>query len=89
MVTILLRILGVRLSTSDADLKGACSPKVEKGKIKQYLKPYACRHSWISWQLENNVPIATVAKYAGNSPKTILTNYVSFNPTISLAPEMV
>ena len=57
--------------------KGVVGNLMEQGKIKTYLKPYATRHSFITWQLKAGVTPANVAKIVGNSPEMIYKHYVS------------
>ena len=57
-------------------------------KISQYLNPYATRHTWITLQLIEGVPIKNIAKLAGNTPEVILKNYASYVPDFNLAPEI-
>lgn len=61
---------------------------IEEGKVRQYLKPYAARHTFITLQLQSNVPIQNVAKLTGNSPKVIIEHYASAIPDVELAPEI-
>lgn len=68
--------------------KGVVVKLVEEQKISQYLTPYSMRHTWINHQLINGVPIANVAKFAGNSPEIIFKNYISYRPDIPLASEI-
>jgi len=41
----------------------------------RYRKPYQTRHTFITLCLEKNVPVATIAKWVGNSPNTIFKYY--------------
>lgn len=50
---------------------------IKVGKVKNYLKPYATRHSFITWQLGAGQTPANVAKLVGNSPEMIYKHYVS------------
>ena len=67
---------------------GVVAKLLIEGKITQYLKPYATRSTWIMHQLNNNVPIKNVARLAGNSPETIVENYLSYVPDAPLAKEI-
>lgn len=49
----------------------------KEGKISQYLKPYATRHTFISLQLQAGANIADLAKQVGNSPDVIMKHYAS------------
>jgi integrase len=61
---------------------------IKEGKVRQYLKPYAARHTFITLQLQSNVPIQNVAKLTGNSPGVIIEHYASAIPDVELAPEI-
>jgi integrase len=61
----------------DRRRKGVIEDLMKQGKIKTYLKPYATRHSFITWQLKAGVTPANVAKIVGNSPEMIYKHYVS------------
>jgi integrase len=61
---------------------------VAEGKIRQYLKPYATRATWITLQIEAGIPIKNIAKAAGNSPEVIQKHYESIHPHVDLAPEI-
>ena len=50
---------------------------VEQGKVKQYLKPYCLRHSFITRLIREGVDIKTVATLSGNSPETIIKHYLA------------
>lgn len=56
--------------------------------ISQYLTPYATRHTWITLQLTEGVPIKNVAKLAGNSPEVILKSYAGYVADFNLASEI-
>jgi integrase len=70
------------------DRLGLVTQLVVDKKISQYLKPYATRHTWITLQLLSGVHIKNIAKFAGNSPQTIMQNYSSYVPNLSLADEI-
>jgi len=57
--------------------KGVVADLIKQGRIKTYLKPYATRHSFITWQLKAGMTPANVAKIVGNSPEMIYKHYVS------------
>ncbi|MBD2773319.1 tyrosine-type recombinase/integrase [Iningainema sp. BLCCT55] len=57
--------------------KSLIAELITSGKLKQYLTPYATRHTFITLQLEAGVPIQNVAKWVGNSPATIIKHYQS------------
>ncbi len=76
------------MGTNRRSRMGVVTKLVKAGKIRQYLKPYATRHTWISLQLEAKVPIKNVAKLAGNSPDVILKYYESIHESVTLAPEV-
>ncbi|AFZ22332.1 tyrosine-type recombinase/integrase [Allocoleopsis franciscana] len=56
---------------------GIVETLIKEGKVKTYLKPYATRHSFITWQLKAGQTPANVAKLVGNSPEMIYKHYVS------------
>lgn len=70
------------------DRLGVVTQLVVDKKIAQYLKSYATRHTWITLQLLSGVHINNIAKLAGNSPQTIMENYSSYVPNMSLATEI-
>jgi integrase len=57
-------------------------------RISQYLTPYATRHTWITLQLTEGVPIKNVAKLAGNTPEVILKSYAGYVANFNLAAEI-
>jgi integrase len=57
--------------------RGVIAKLMQEGKLEFYLKPYATRHSFITWQLKAGETPANVAKLAGNSPEIIYRHYVS------------
>lgn len=59
-----------------------------ENKVKYYLKPYATRHSFITWQLANGMTPANVAKLVGNTPQMIYEHYISTDENITLAFEL-
>jgi integrase len=59
-----------------------------EGKVGYYLKPYATRHSFITWQLAYGMTPANVAKLVGNTPEMIYKHYVSADEDIKLAFEI-
>ena len=50
---------------------------VEQGKVKQYLKPYCLRHSFITRLIREGVDIATIAALVGNSTEMIVKHYLA------------
>jgi integrase len=56
---------------------GIIETLIKEGKVKTYLKLYATRHSFITWQLKAGQTPANVAKLVGNSPEMIYKYYVS------------
>jgi integrase len=56
---------------------GIIGTLIKEGKVKTYLKLYATRHSFITWQLKAGQTPANVAKLVGNSPEMIYKHYVS------------
>ena len=48
---------------------------VEQGKIKQYLKPYATRHTFITAYVDLNYPAHIIAALVGNSADAIWKHY--------------
>jgi integrase len=76
---------------------GTVHERIQKGvvlqlaldkKISQYLTPYTTRHTWITLQLTQGVPIKNIAKLAGNSPEVILQSYASYVTDFDLAVEI-
>jgi integrase len=61
---------------------------IREGKVSIYLKPYAMRHSFITWQLAAKMTPANVAKLVGNSPEIIYKHYVSADKDAELAFEL-
>jgi integrase len=57
--------------------KGLIARLIEQGKVKTYLKPYATRHSFITWQLKAGQTPANVAALVGNTADVIYKCYVS------------
>jgi integrase len=56
---------------------GVVEKLAREKKIRFYLKPYATRHSFITWQLKAGQTPANVAKLVGNTPEMIYKHYVS------------
>jgi integrase len=56
---------------------GLIETLIKEEKVKTYLKLYATRHSFITWQLKAGQTPANVAKLVGNSPEMIYQHYVS------------
>jgi integrase len=74
---------GVHNNSHDSD--GVIETLAREGKIRFYLKPYATRHSFITWQLAHGVTPANVAKLVGNSPEMIYKHYVSADADLCVA----
>ncbi len=60
---------------------------VEQGKVKQYLKPYCLRHSFITRLVREGVDIATIASLVGNSTEMIVKHYLAARKDFDL-PEL-
>ena len=67
---------------------GVLEVLAREGKIRFYLKPYATRHSFITWQLKAGMTPANVAKLVGNSPEMIYKHYVSVDEDAKVAFEV-
>lgn len=70
------------------DRNGIIEMLIKEGKVKTYLKPYAMRHSFITWQLTAGMTPANVAKLVGNSPEVIYKHYVSAEKDPEVAFEL-
>lgn len=70
------------------DIDGVIEILGREGKVGHYLKPYATRHSFITWQLANGMTPANVAKLVGNTPDMIYKHYVSADEDIKVAFEI-
>jgi integrase len=68
--------------------QGVIEKLIKSKKVSQYLKMYATRHTFITYQLRNGMQPADVAKLVGNSPETIYTYYVSPSRNFQMAPEI-
>jgi integrase len=60
--------------------RSAIAVLIEQGLVKQYLKPYSTRHSFINWQITGGVDIKTIADCVGNSPAAIMKHYLDSTP---------
>jgi len=60
---------------------------VATGKVGEYLPTYNLRHSWITRMLRSGLDIATVAKFAGNKPDTIMKHYLAAKTQDLVLPE--
>jgi len=69
-------------------INGVVEVLAREGKIRFYLKPYATRHSFITWQLKAGMTPANVAKLVGNSPEMIYKHYVSVDEDAKVAFEV-
>jgi len=67
---------------------GIIEALIKEGKVKTYLKPYATRHSFITWQLKAGESPANVARLVGNSPEMIYKHYVSADDDAKVAFEI-
>lgn len=70
---------------ASASQVGTIKRLVEQGKVKQYLKPYATRHTFITLQLHAGTPVEVVAKAVGNSPEVIYKHYLDIDRAATLA----
>jgi integrase len=68
--------------------EGVVEALIKEGKVSAYLKPYAMRHSFITWQLAAGMTPANVAKLVGNTPEVIYKHYVSADKDPELAFEL-
>jgi integrase len=57
---------------------------VELGEIENQLPTYHLRHTFITQMIRKGVDIATIANLVGNSPETILSNYLGADKGITL-----
>lgn len=55
--------------------KSIINELVQQGKVKQYLKPYATRHTFITHQINKGVQAHVIAGWVGNSADTIWRHY--------------
>ena len=74
--------------TGKNNVDGVIETLAREKKVRFYLKPYATRHSFITWQLASGITPANVAKLVGNSPEMIYKHYVSADEDIKLAFEI-
>jgi integrase len=70
------------------ETNGVVEELAQTKKIRFYLKPYATRHSFITWQLKAGMTPANVAKLVGNSPEMIYKHYVSADEDAKVAFEV-
>jgi integrase len=78
---------GYNRGKNDKHTDGVIEERIREGKVQTYLKPYAMRHSFITWQLAAGMTPANVAKLVGNSPEMIYKHYVSAEKDPELAFE--
>jgi len=64
--------------------EGVVEHLIKEGKLKIYLKPYATRHSFITWQLNAGMSPSNVARLVGNTPEMIYKHYVSADEDITV-----
>ncbi len=55
--------------------KSVINDLIEQGKVKQYLKPYATRHTFITHQINNGYQAHAIAGLVGNSANSIWEYY--------------
>ena len=70
------------------EMNGVIEELAREKKVRFYLKPYATRHSFITWQLKAGMTPANVAKLVGNSPEMIYKHYVSADEDAKVAFEV-
>ncbi|MGE5657327.1 MAG: tyrosine-type recombinase/integrase [Actinomycetota bacterium] len=58
---------------------GLVTKLVDEGKIKQYLKPYATRHTFITLQAQAGTDLVLLATICGNSVEIIYKHYLGVN----------
>jgi integrase len=58
---------------------GVVTRLTEQGLIKQYLKPYATRHTFITLQVQNKVELPLLATNCGTSVDVIYRHYLGFS----------
>jgi integrase len=80
--------VGYNDSKSGKHCDGVVEALIKEEKVSVYLKPYASRHSFITWQLSKGMTPANVAKLVGNSPEIIYKHYVSAEKDPQLAFEL-
>jgi len=74
--------------TNGQNVDGVIETLAKEGKVSYYLKPYATRHSFITWQLANGMTPANVAKLVGNTPEMIYKHYVSADENVEVTFEL-
>lgn len=57
------------------NMKGIIPTLIEQGKVKQYLKPYATRHTFITTQVNGGKDACVIAAWVGNSAEVIWKHY--------------
>ena len=57
---------------------------VEQGKLRQYLKPYATRHTFITLMIDAGVDMLVISSLCENSPEVILKHYYQKNTGVNL-----
>ncbi len=57
------------------EVKSIINNLIEQGKVKQYLKPYATRHTFITHQIDNGCLAHVIAAWVGNSADVIWRHY--------------
>jgi integrase len=76
------------ISSSTRRKYGVIEELISEGKVRFYLKPYASRHSFITWQLKAGMTPANVAKIVGTSVEMIYRNYVSADEDTNVVMEI-
>lgn len=66
---------------------GVVKELVDQGKIPQYLKPYATRHTFITWAITYGISPDKVALWVGDEVTTILKNYCHPNVVDASCPD--
>jgi len=64
---------------------GVVTRLIEEGKIAQYLKPSATRHTFITIQAHNGTDLKLLADSVGNSVDIIYNHYLGVNKDATIA----
>lgn len=62
--------------------KSLLLPLIKAGKIRQYLKPYATRATFITQQIKNRIDPKTIAYWVGDTPETIMRYYADYDEEV-------
>jgi len=65
-------------------IPGFIEKLVEQGKLRQYLKPYATRHTFITLMIDAGVDMLVISTLCENSPEVILKHYYQKNTGVNL-----